>query len=736
MYRGWYKGERSFGSARVPWEFCLAEWNAQFLGDRAFGITEMEKANLRWEARQFRAGNLWHRWDYPHELGSKLFDDRHAVIGMYLSDNLRAFRTWGVSATSPWEYGHFWRPRDDVDRRRRVLPVDWQDLQRPGFSPDYIDQQYERMDLAFDREDWIATADGQALLRNNGPLLAYIGGPPEHFTSRDHNVYPGETLEKQLIVINNSRSSVAAVCRWSLDLPEPVTGTRELDLPTGQMQRIPLRFNIPATLANGTHELRADVTFGTGEVQRDSFSLHVLPRPSAPVAVSTRIALFDPKGETRENLEAMGVAFQPVNADSDLSGYDTLIVGKSALTVGGRAPGIGRVRDGLKIVVFEQASDVLEKRLGFRVTEYGLRRVFPRLAAHPLLAGIAPAHLHDWRGEATLLPPRLDYQSRPRYGPTVKWCDIPVTRVWRCGNRGNVASVLIEKPARGNFLPILDGGFSLQYSPLLEYREGRGLVLFCQLDLTGRSEPEPAAQTMTRNIVQYVSSWKPAPTRKVVYAGDPAGIRHLEAAGVTVDADATANLSPDRHVLVVGPGGGRKLAARAPAIAGWLKAGGNLLAIGLDEQEANAFLPFEVRMKDAEHIAADFDPFDAPSLLAGIGPADVHNRDPRRLPLITTGANVIGDGVLARVQGVNVVFCQLVPWQFEDSGKPNVKRTYRRTAFLVSRLLANMGVDADTPVLARFQTPVAAARPERRWLDGLYLDRPEEWDDPYRHFRW
>ena len=24
----------------------------------------------------------------------------------------------------------------------------------------------------------------------------------------------------------------------------------------------------------------------------------------------------------------------------------------------------------------------------------------------------------------------------------------------------------------------------------------------------------------------------------------------------------------------------------------------------------------------------------------------------------------------------------------------------------------------------------------RRWLDGLYLDVPEEWDDPYRFFRW
>ena len=614
--------------------------------------------------------------------------------------------------------------------------MDWTHLQRPGFSPDYIAQQYDRMDLAFDRSDWIATADGQTLLRNNRPLLAYIGGPPAHFTSKEHNVYPGETMEKQIIVLNNSRAAVTADCHWALDLPEPVTGSTKIHVPTGQQERIPLRFALPATLVPGTYNLHATVAFDTGETQQDSFSLHVLSRPPVPLMTHVRIALFDPKGETRKLLDAMGVACRSVDADTDLSTFDTLIVGKSALTVDGPAPDIGRVRDGLKVIVFEQTAEVLEKRLGFRVVEYGLRQVFPRMTGHPLLAGIGPEHLHDWRGEATILPPRLDYQMRPRYGPTVRWCDIPVTRVWRCGNRGNVASVLIEKPTRGHFLPILDGGYSLQYSPLLEYREGQGLVLFCQLDLTGRSESDPAGELLARNLLQYVSTWKPAPSRTVVYAGDPAGLRHLESAGISVEAGEVANWSPDRQVLVVGPGGGRKLAARAPAIADWLKAGGNVLAIGLDEADANAFLPFKVRMKKAEHISADFDPFDAHSLLAGVGPADVHNRDPRDLPLITVGATVIGDGVLARAEGVNVVFCQLIPWQFDYGEKPNVKRTYRRASFLVSRLLANMGVNGATPVLARLQIPVAAAPPRRRWLDGLYLDQPEEWDDPYRFFRW
>jgi len=295
--------------------------------------------------------------------------------------------------------------------------------------------------------------------------------------------------------------------------------------------------------------------------------------------------------------------------------------------------------------------------------------------------------------------------------------------------------VLIEKPARGDFLPIVDGGYSLQYSPLLEFREGLGLVLFCQLDVTGRSETDHAAQMLARNMFERVCSWKPTSRRNCVYAGDDAGFRHLKSAGFSPGRYHGKNLSLD-EVLIVGPVRDSELAAHKAAIADWLKAGGNLLAIGLDEAGAKACLPFTVRMVRSEHISAFFDPLGADSLLAGIGPADVHSREPRELPLVTAGASVVGDGVLARAEGVNVVFCQLVPWQYDGSGKPNVKRAFRLVSFLVTRLLSNMGISSTTPILDRFATPVLGVASERRWLEGLYLDRPEEWDDPYRFFRW
>src|SRR5262249_10708369 len=98
MYRGWYHGQREFGGAEVPWELSLAEWNGQFPGDGAYRISPREAQNLRWEAQQFRSGRFWHRWDYPTPLGSEAFEERNPVFAAYLTDNWRAFRTWGVSA--------------------------------------------------------------------------------------------------------------------------------------------------------------------------------------------------------------------------------------------------------------------------------------------------------------------------------------------------------------------------------------------------------------------------------------------------------------------------------------------------------------------------------------------------------------------------------------------------------------------------------------------------------------
>jgi hypothetical protein len=84
----------------------------------------------------------------------------------------------------------------------------------------------------------------------------------------------------------------------------------------------------------------------------------------------------------------------------------------------------------------------------------------------------------------------------------------------------------------------------------------------------------------------------------------------------------------------------------------------------------------------------------------------------------------------------SVIFCQLAPWQIEQRQQPNLKRDFRRNSFLLARLLASLGVTGRTLMLERFGRPVKAGDAQKRWEDGLYLDAPQEWDDPYRFFRW
>jgi hypothetical protein len=711
MYRGWYREKREFGSAKVPWEFCTSEWNAQFFGDPAFRISEREKACLRWEAAKFRAGEPWQRWDYPRLAAIDDFEERQAVMALYVAENLRAHRGWGVSAiNAAWQYQTFWRLREGADRNRKALKVDWDDLQRPGFSADYVERRSWPTDVDYPAADWIPTVAGEALIRNNRPLLGFIAGGPERFTAKDHNFRPGETVEKQLVVVNNSREAVACEAEWSLG---PARGRQVVTVGPGRQERIPVRAEA------GTLELAATFRF-PGEVQKDSLAIHVLPAPPAFTGAA-RIALFDPKGESAHLLADLGVRFQKVEAAADLSAFDLLLVGKEALTVDGPAPDVARVRDGLRVIVFEQTAKVMEERFGFRVAEYGLRTLFPRVPGHPALAGLAAEHLRDWRGEATIVPPRLSYTMRPRHGPTVRWCGIEVTRLWRCGNRGSVASVLLEKPARGDFLPILDGGFGLQYSPLLEYREGRGMILFCQLDVTGRTARDPAAERLVSNLLAHAMSWKAPAARKAVYAGDPAGLKHLEAAGIAAVPYASGVLTAE-SALIVGPGGGRELADARD----WVKSGGRVLVLGA---EGDALLPFKLELKKGEHIAAFFDPPSPGSLLVGVGPADLHSRDPRDLLLVA-------GGVLAAAPDAAVVVCQLVPWQFDPGKSMNLKRTFRRASRAVTRLAANLGIVCSAPVIDHFRRPVDPSKAEKRWLEGLYLDAPEEWDDPYRFFRW
>ena len=122
-----------------------------------------------------------------------------------------------------------------------------------------------------------------------------------------------------------------------------------------------MRLELPHGIKPGSYELTMTAKFDTGETQEDAFTINVLPEAPKP-AVAAKVAVFDPDGETAKLLTELGVKFESVDAKADTSAYDILVIGKHALKLAEPKLNLARVRDGLKVIVFEQTTDVLEKR--------------------------------------------------------------------------------------------------------------------------------------------------------------------------------------------------------------------------------------------------------------------------------------------------------------------------------------------------------------------------------------
>ena len=704
-----YRGPEFIWRTSALQQIWDSEYAAAYLGDSAYRMTAAKIESLDWEEE------LWGRGKpFPWAQLIKRFrnqDENYTQIqAHFAADNWRSHRTWGVSAMLPWDQENLWRTPSGAGRRTPVAKP-CADLQKPGISPDAVAAVGQQLIYSRDASQVRPSELGRAFLRWNMPLCAYIGGAAPNFTEKGHIFLPGETVRKQLVILNDTREM--ASCKYSWSCPAiGAQGTREVAVPAGEEQFVEILVALPRELKPGQYSLAAAFDFGPGGRQEDALAIDVMAPPQPP-HTNRRIAVYDPAGQTARLLAEMGLKCARVNVDDPLDGVEFHILGRQALSAEAKLPrGFDRVAGGLKLLVFEQDADALETKLGFRVNIHGLREVFPRTPGHPILAGLAANHLRDWRGAATIVPPHLDVTSVDQNDPKWKWSGFENTRVWRCGNLGSVATVLIEKPDRSDFLPIVDGGFDLQYAPLLEWRLGAGRVVFCQMDVTGRTQSDPAAATLCANLIRYLDKVQPAASRIAYWAGDHRAGDLLKQLGIA--ARPLADAPQPGALLVLGPG-----ASVGKDLRRQVEAGLDVLALGLDEKQISEALPGVVQVATQPGVSQMAERFADP-LLMGLSNADLHWRT--KLTLATLpGADQSGSPALRVVKlgRGRIVFCQAAPWMFDFDQKGYLRTTTRRNTFLVARLLHNLNA-AEEP-------PLSGPR---------YVQTPQAGDDPYRYYRW
>lgn len=666
----------------------FTEYCAMRLGDRAYELeTDDEVRDL------IKLTRLNNKVRDPSETR---FDPTPAVWEVLEESGLRlgrAWRVWGLNGGwLPWTFVHGYGGKPD--QKEDAHRYGYGNL--PGKPEDYLR-----------RPEW-ANGLYDAYRSCQRPLLAYIAGPAKTFTVKDHVYYGNEKIEKSVALVWDSGKPIEARVCWDIDCGgKRIDGfDKTVKLAPGEIRFESISFRAPKVKNREELTISCRVTAPGEDEQKDTFRAAVYPPAQKVARADVKIGLYDPTGLTGKALAQLGISVQAVSGGKDLGGCSTLIIGSRSLKPAQPLPFSAEdVARGLRVVIFEHSYDVLES-FGFRTAEVFARKMFAREPGSPLLSGIESDDLRDWRGAPTLLPDRGFIRKYPE----------PHGYHW--GNNGVVASVLIETPHLGSFTPVVNGEFDMQYSPLLQWRHGKGAVTFCQLDVTGRIGTDPVAARIFMNLVNQGTAQSDAPCCPVELLSDSRLLPFFTSLQFDLKSVTSPSLKSGT-ALVIGGGGGAALEKCKPELLQFVEQGGTVFVVLGKEEELNKWLPVRIKCERKE-LARCSRKMINEDFLCGVGPSLLRWR--AMIPVETIAAEGLpaqarrlADGcfvVLPYGKG-RIILSRLDPLAFDlpettDRLERNIVRgSAWHMRCLYSQLLGNLGADSSIELAGSITHPRA-----------------------------
>jgi beta-galactosidase len=639
-------------------------------------------------------------------------------------------------------------------------------------------------------------AAGVAVARNNAPVLVYIADGPDEFVRKDHAAFAGESIVKQIVICNDRFQPMRVKSEWQMTdrgQPESVlaSGMDEVDVPPGEIRfrrietqappapaRRPLLLRLAATV-NGERQIRPPKAIHPYQRETtnllppelsygDEFAIEVFPKPGTP-RIAGPVHLLDTTGDTRTMLAKTGTTVSDLAPDAPVPGKGLVLIGRNSLSGPVldwfvRPETASALAAGLNVVVFEQRSRWLT---GLRMKHLDERQVFIADPSHPLVTGLRDEDFAHWRGASDIIPaypvpPAIAaYRGSPA-PPVPPPPDEPdeqdtllarapdtsddlgdehVAAHW--SNHNMVATYSFIKPQCPGFRCILQDGFDLLYSPLVERRIGQGRILYCALDVTNRYGFDPMATILVHRILEEYSRSVPRAERRLVSLGPGRGQAFLEKAGRVAEALRDPDGLGAADLLVL-HGDDRedfqRLSKAAPQIRQAIQSGASVLLVRVGKDSPLDFLPFDMRREEAEVYETEF-PREW-SLLSGLSASDFFWR--RTVPIVRVstpapGARNLPSGLIAQIpcgKG-QVVFFQADDEMFRkpydlvepDRKSSQILRRWVRVKVyrILNSLLDEMGAAAPRP--ARLDGNTYESRV------GAYVERGEPFH-PMAHRGW
>jgi len=631
----------------------------------------------------------------------------------------RSWRTYGVTnGIEPFGRSEQFYRGSLVNRDNgKVVANPSQDLRTTGFKLD----RWNRTDYwPAETMPWLSktpigqkpeglTALGDVLYEVNRPLLVYIAGAPDRLASKDHVFWGGEKITKQIAAIWDGFAPRSLRIKWKAVLNDPDKpqspralgdGTLQSELKGGDIQLLPISWETPSVPNRTEGQVEIEVSDAGTEkiIATDSFAFTLYPENKGHLSErlsKARIVVLDPAGDASESLAALrkaGLSPQVITRAADWKEGDLLVVGKGALPSlsGPSGEPATTLPPQVPVFVMEQTSKALET-LGFRVYPMRHRAVFPTDLSNPILSGIAPSDLRDWRVSPTLLPTSTA-PLRDGY-------------LYHTNYDGTLVSVSIETPTRGAFTPFLQCGFDLRETPVLETAYLGQRWIFSQLSLTdalateGNHPLDPVATRLLLNLFDNILA-HPTPhamASSVGVAGgeaDAAILRDLGASDKAIRPVRTAaELAPLQLALIGDLKGSASVDAQS--LRAWVSKGGTAVILPQSDKSVYSALSPSLRVKSATVNQVPI-PGGGTGIFEGLGQGNFHYRQPLPQLIFADGSNVTE----VRDDAGRWVFLGFDPRTIDLDKQPYLSISYRNQSRALSQILSNLGVPLETPVSA------------------------------------
>ena len=182
--------------------------------------------------------------------------------------------------------------------------------------------------IIFNAENWDFKDDAgnplpvmQVMARYFGDTDLYIAGPGADWFSKDRGFYSGETVRKQIVLLNGLQRDIPCTLEWRLTdaagkvrARGQVAAVSKAGIPTFY----PIEFAAPQVADHEDFALTAEpLKQPKQDFKPESFAIQVFPQQRAP-AQPCSVILYDPVDDTARTLQKAGISYTSLSPATEL----------------------------------------------------------------------------------------------------------------------------------------------------------------------------------------------------------------------------------------------------------------------------------------------------------------------------------------------------------------------------------------------------------------------------------